>query len=68
MRGKGKISFPNRLRHVVAKDDDITIGLSELSERIEEAWRAKIAPEHPVRELTVSWRENWLRHWSSPLD
>jgi hypothetical protein len=68
LRGKGKISFPNRIRRLVTKDDDLAAGLSALSERIEEAWRAKLDPNHRVRELTVSWRENWLGHWTSPLD
>jgi hypothetical protein len=68
LRGKGKVSFPNRIRRLVTKEDDLAAGLSALSERIEEAWRAKLNPNHPVRELTVSWRENWLGHWTSPLD
>ncbi len=67
LRGKGKISFPNRIRPMIAKDD-LQAGLTEFSERIEEAWRAKLGPRHRVRELTVSWRENWLGHWTSSLD
>lgn len=67
LRGKGKISFPNRIQPIIAKDD-LQAGLTEFSERIEEAWRAKLGPRHRVRELTVSWRENWLGHWTSSLD
>lgn len=67
LRGKGKISFPNRIRLLLAKDDRQG-GLSALSERIEDDWRAKLDPTLRVRELTVSWRENWLGHWTSPLD
>jgi hypothetical protein len=67
LRGKGKISFQNRITDILSSDD-LQAELSAISERIEEAWRAKLDPTHRVRELTVSWRENWLGHWTSPLD
>jgi len=67
LRGKGKLSFPNRIRGLIA-GDDLQAGLTAFSERIEEAWRAHLGPQHRVRELTVSWRENWLGHWTSSLD
>jgi hypothetical protein len=66
LRGKGKISFPPDLRHAVG--EDLQSGLSGLCERIEEAWMSELGQDRYVRELTVSWRENWLGHWNLPLD
>jgi hypothetical protein len=66
LRGKGKISFPPRLNEFITSD--VQAGLTALSERVEEAWRAELHPRNRVRELTVSWREKWLGHWTSPLD
>jgi len=67
LRGKGKLSLPTE----VANDyghRDLQRALSVLSERIENTWRAKLSRKNRVRELTVSWREYWLGHWTSPLD
>jgi len=67
LRGKGKISFPNSIQSLVARDD-IQAGLAALCEQIEDGWRAKLDPTYQVRELTVSWRETWLGHWVAPVD
>lgn len=67
LRGKGKVSLPDRIRPTVVTGD-LQADLARLCEHIEAAWRAKLKPERPARELTVSWRENWLGHWTSPLE
>lgn len=68
LRGKGKLSFPADIATNNFGYEDIPSGLSAFSESIENAWRAELGERHRVRELTVSWREYWLGHWTSPLD
>ena len=68
LRGKGKISFPVEIASGNFGRNDLQMGLSAFSDTIENAWRARLGQKHRVRELTVSWREYWLGHWTSPLD
>jgi hypothetical protein len=68
LRGKGKLSFPSELVYSGSEDADRQAKLTSLSARVEGAWRDRLDKSYRARELTVSWREYWLGHWSLPLD
>jgi hypothetical protein len=67
LRGKGKLSFATSVAESYGHDQ-AAANLSALASRLEYAWRARAQPQHRIRELTVSWREYWLGHWTLPLD
>lgn len=60
IRGKGKVSLP---RGAFSSQLD----LAALAERIEDAWAIRLGQVRPARELTVSFWEYWLGHWTSPV-
>ena len=68
LRGKGKLSFPPELAYSSSEHTDRQAKLTSLSARVEAAWRDRLDKSYRARELTVSWREYWLGHWSLPLD
>jgi hypothetical protein len=52
----------------IEPSDDLEADLTKLCVDIENAWRRQLGPQYRARELTVSWREYWLGHWTLPLD
>jgi hypothetical protein len=68
LRGKGKISFPLDVAYQLREKTDLHARLTSLSVRVQNAWRDRLDKSHRARELTVSWREFWLGHWTMPLD
>jgi hypothetical protein len=68
LRGKGKISLSPKTAYRYFTGSDPQKALSALSFQIESAWRDRLDTARRARELTVSWREYWLGHWTLPLD
>jgi hypothetical protein len=67
LKGRGKVSvLPQSVR--IEPSDDLEADLTKLCVDIENAWRRQLGPQYRARELTVSWREYWLGHWTLPLD
>ena len=64
LRGKGKISFPLDVAYSAPGQPDLHARLTSLSVRVQNAWRDRLDKSHRARELTVSWREYWLGHWT----
>jgi hypothetical protein len=70
VRGKGKLAVPVGLVETLHAGRGSEPAIARLSTALEAAWKdhAK-ASSAPVvlSEITVSWREYWLGHWSSPF-
>ena len=74
VRGKGKLSVPDRLwrqgplaeRLQVASGHAPVEAGRRLASQLEERWHQRLAPgPGSSSELSVGWREPWLSHWST---
>jgi hypothetical protein len=70
IRAIGKLSFDNAVRERLAalypRGQEPSPSIS--SRAIEDVWIARLAKRRlSPMELTVSWREMWLGHWSAPV-
>lgn len=70
LRAVGKLKLPRtvekEIRAGFASTADAEFA-SDLCRHLESDWRRQLGDEYPVIELTVSWREFWLGHWSAPV-
>lgn len=68
-RGKGKLSVPRDPSLQRYPADGLEPRPTDLCVSIEEAWRARTVTDGlpGVSDLTVTWREGWLGHWSMPI-
>lgn len=70
LRAVGKLSLPERTRltleaGVVAESEERLP--AKVCRRLEDLWRTRLAKRDiGIIELTVSWQEFWLGHWSAP--
>lgn len=70
IRAIGKVSFDNAVRERLAAlfPGGQEPSASIASRAIEDVWIARLAKRRlSPMELTVSWREMWLGHWSAPV-
>jgi hypothetical protein len=67
LRGKGKISLPKDAIDSNFGQPGLDSPAADFCVRLEAAWKAEADLSEPfgVLELTVSWQESWLGHWSS---
>jgi hypothetical protein len=68
-RGKGKIVVSEEFIEKAHRRSALQSPLTEFCNDLERAWMTltRNEKESSLREVSVSWRENWLGHWSSSV-
>ncbi len=68
LRAKGKLALMSDQVDALFPNTAYELGVSRLCVSLEDAWRAAIedADVPGVSDVTVSWREYWLGHWTAP--